>query len=312
MAYEERLEYPLNHNKQEAVNFVLEQVAGNHGILTAASIWLDTAADRIKWIESDGSTIHEIPLPSEGGGDADTLGGQSSAYHLSRANHTGTQTAATISDFATAVAALTIDAETLEGESLADVLDRANHTGTQLAATISNLAGTVQAYRLDQFAAPNTDLSAGSQKIINLTAGTANGHAVNVGQLNSAVAGLASTGYVDSAVAGIFDGVDEAYDTIQEIVAQLQEDETGLTALTTAVNARARKFTAAIGNGSLTEIDVVHNFGNRNNMWQVNEAATPWGVIRPGSGQVDANTLRLKFTTAPTTNQYVVQLTTQG
>lgn len=35
--------------------------------------------------------------------DSPLLGGQNSAYHLSRANHTGTQTASTISDFASAV-----------------------------------------------------------------------------------------------------------------------------------------------------------------------------------------------------------------
>lgn len=47
-------------------------------------------------------------------------------------------------------------------------LARANHTGTQLAVTISDLATTVQAYRHDQFAAPNTSVSWGSQKITNL------------------------------------------------------------------------------------------------------------------------------------------------
>lgn len=55
------------------------------------------------------------------------------------------------------------------GTAVIDVVARANHTGTQLASTISDLATTVQAYRLDQFAAPNTDLSAGSNKLINVT-----------------------------------------------------------------------------------------------------------------------------------------------
>ncbi len=46
-----------------------------------------------------------------------------------------------------------------------DPTARANHTGTQLAATISDLAATVQAYRLDQFAAPTGPLSVGGQRV---------------------------------------------------------------------------------------------------------------------------------------------------
>lgn len=60
------------------------------------------------------------------------------------------------------------DADTLEGESLADVLARANHTGTQAASTISDLATVVQAYRLDQFAAPTASVAMNSQKITGL------------------------------------------------------------------------------------------------------------------------------------------------
>lgn len=52
-------------------------------------------------------------------------------------------------------------------------LARANHTGTQTASTISDLATTVQGYRLDQFAAPTAAVSMNSQKITNLAAPTA-------------------------------------------------------------------------------------------------------------------------------------------
>lgn len=53
------------------------------------------------------------------------------------------------------------------GGSWKDPLARANHTGTQTASTISNLAATVQAYRLDQFAAPNIALDHGGQRASN-------------------------------------------------------------------------------------------------------------------------------------------------
>jgi hypothetical protein len=48
-----------------------------------------------------------------------------------------------------------------------DPLARANHTGTQTASTISDLAAVVQAYRLDQFAAPTSPLSLNGQRATN-------------------------------------------------------------------------------------------------------------------------------------------------
>lgn len=49
-----------------------------------------------------------------------------------------------------------------------DPLARANHTGTQVAATISDLASVVQGYRLDQFAAPTANVSMNNQRLINV------------------------------------------------------------------------------------------------------------------------------------------------
>jgi hypothetical protein len=74
-----------------------------------------------------------------------------------RATHTGTQLAATISDFDTAVtgsthAGLTDNPHSVTATQVGlgnvpntDATDRANHTGTQLAATISDLTSTVKA-----------------------------------------------------------------------------------------------------------------------------------------------------------------------
>jgi hypothetical protein len=61
------------------------------------------------------------------------------------------------------------DSLLLGGSALSAVLSRANHTGTQLASTISDLATAVQAYRLDQFAVPTADLSLNSHKLTNVT-----------------------------------------------------------------------------------------------------------------------------------------------
>lgn len=53
------------------------------------------------------------------------------------------------------------------GGTWKDPLARANHTGTQTASTISDLASVVQAYRLDQFAQPNTALNLNGQRATN-------------------------------------------------------------------------------------------------------------------------------------------------
>ncbi len=100
--------------------------------------------------------------------DSPLLGGQNSGYHLARANHTGSQTASTISDFDEAaqdavgtiltdsstvdftytdggptISAAVLDSPLLGGQNSAYHLARGNHTGTQLAATISDFSTAV-------------------------------------------------------------------------------------------------------------------------------------------------------------------------
>lgn len=79
------------------------------------------------------------------------------------------------------------------GTTAIDPLARANHSGTQTASTVSDLATVVKAYRLDEFAAPNTSVSMGTQKLTSLLAGTTGTDAVNKTQLD-AVAASAATG----------------------------------------------------------------------------------------------------------------------
>jgi hypothetical protein len=79
-------------------------------------------------------------------------------------------------------------------------LARANHTGTQVAATISDLATTVKAYTLDSFAAPVAALNINGQKLTSVAAGVAGTDAVNVTQMNTAIqsssAGISGKGSV--------------------------------------------------------------------------------------------------------------------
>jgi hypothetical protein len=65
-----------------------------------------------------------------------------------------------------------------------DPLARANHTGTQTASTVSDFDTQVRTSRLDQMAAPTVAVSVNSQKITNLANPVDNGDAVSLGYLN--------------------------------------------------------------------------------------------------------------------------------
>lgn len=71
-----------------------------------------------------------------------------------------------------------------------DPYARGNHSGTQTAATISDLATVVQAYRLDQFAVPTADLNLNNRKLTNVANGTSAGDAVTRAQLDAVSVGL--------------------------------------------------------------------------------------------------------------------------
>jgi hypothetical protein len=67
-------------------------------------------------------------------------------------------------------------------------LARANHTGTQTASTISDFDTAVRTSRLDQLAAPTADVSANGHKVTNVATASAAGDAVNLGDLQAALA----------------------------------------------------------------------------------------------------------------------------
>jgi hypothetical protein len=138
-----------------------------------------------------------------------------------RANHTGTQTASTISDFVATVKAVrlnelavpngvvsmanwkitNLDTPTQVGDAAnknyVDTGDtaakaRSNHTGTQAASTISDFVATVRAVRLDQMAAPAAAVPMGGQKITGLATPTAGTDAANKDYVDTTVGGLSS------------------------------------------------------------------------------------------------------------------------
>lgn len=83
-------------------------------------------------------------------------------------------------------AARKVDLEAVQ----AYAISRANHTGTQLAATIADFDTQVRTNRLDQLTAPTGSVGLASQKLINLLDPTANQDAATKAYVDAQLAGL--------------------------------------------------------------------------------------------------------------------------
>lgn len=112
--------------------------------------------------------------PSEGQMYWDTVGHRFYTYN---ANASAWQLAATNSDL-------------LQAQNGAYYLSRANHTGSQLAATISNLQSTVIAYTLDTFSAPVAAVGLNGQRITGLGAPSVSTDAATKAYVDATAQGL--------------------------------------------------------------------------------------------------------------------------
>jgi hypothetical protein len=116
----------------------------------------------------------------------------SAAIAKSKLNLGGTITSADLVD-GTIVATDIADGTITAAKLVSDPYARANHTGTQLAATISDFDTQVRTSRLDQMAAPTGSVSVNSQKITNLATPTANTDASTKLYVDTKVADLVNS-----------------------------------------------------------------------------------------------------------------------
>ena len=89
-------------------------------------------------------------------------------------------------------AASLLDADKLDGQEGTYYLSRANHTGTQTASTISDFDTQVRTSRLDQMAAPTADVSLNTRKITGLGTPTADTDAATKGYVDGVAQGLSA------------------------------------------------------------------------------------------------------------------------
>lgn len=156
-----------------------------------------------------------------------------------------------------------------------DPLARANHTGTQLAATISDLAAAVQAYRLDQFAAPTSAVAMGGQRLTNLGTPTNANDAARLADVQNAAAGIdikpsvraASTGNVNvSSPGATLDGVTLAATDRVLLKSQTSATENGLYVWNGAATAMTRTTDVLTPN---TFVFVEEGTANDNTAWMI-------------------------------------------
>ncbi len=84
------------------------------------------------------------------------------------------------------------NSDALQGQVGTYYLNRANHTGTQLAATISNFAAAAQALTLDTFSAPVALVNFNSQRLTNLATPLSPNDAANKSYVDSTAQGLSA------------------------------------------------------------------------------------------------------------------------
>ena len=75
---------------------------------------------------------------------------------------------------------------------------------------------------------------------------------------------------------------------------------------------RVKGFAQNVGDNAATQIDVTHNLATRDVHVEVVRNATPWDTIDCDVERPDANTVRLRFASAPTSNQFRALISTIG
>jgi hypothetical protein len=161
----------------------------NADINTAAAI----AATKIAGTavtQADTGTVTSTMIANGTIVDADV--NASAAIAKSKLNLGGTITSADLVD-GTIVATDIADGTITAAKLVSDPYARANHTGTQLAATISDFDTQVRTSRLDQMAAPTGSVSVNSQKITSLATPTVNTDAATKLYVDTKVADLVNS-----------------------------------------------------------------------------------------------------------------------
>lgn len=127
-------------------------------------------------------------------------------------------------------------------------------------------------------------------------------------QTKATAAQTAAQTYTDNKIATLVNSAPGTLDTLNELASALGDDPNFATTITNLINARTRKYSAAIGDGAATTFNIVHNFNTLDTTISLREVSTGNLVITDVQ-TVDANTIKILFATAPSSGQYKATIT---
>ena len=166
--------------------------AGSAATLTTGRDFQLTGDVEASAVSFNGSTSVNLVTSIATGSIVNADVNASAAIAKSKLNLGGTITSADLVD-GTIVATDIADGTITAAKMVTDPYARANHTGTQTASTISNFDTQVRTSRLDQMAAPTGSVSVNSQKITSLATPTVNTDAATKLYVDTKVADLVNS-----------------------------------------------------------------------------------------------------------------------
>ncbi len=180
----------IDLNGNQLLGFRAEELAADPtgGGLYEGRVWYNTVSHLLKYY--NGTTTVVI-----------TSGVSSLTVDNSSIEDIGSGSAPSIRVKALGVTNAMLAGSIANGKLATDPLARANHTGTQTASTISDFDTQVRTSRLDQMAAAGADVSMGTHKITNVTDPSSAQDAATKAYVDSVAAGLSPKDSVRAATA---------------------------------------------------------------------------------------------------------------
>lgn len=224
----------IDLNKNELQNVALQNLSSDPANPVSGQIYFNTTDNVVKQYNG---TAWKVQTQSGSISNSDIASNAAIALSklatdpLARANHTGTQTASTISDFATAALSATASAYDAAGAATSAVSTHAALTTTH--GVTGSIVGTSDSQTLTNKTlgsgtSLSANLNANSNKITNVTTPTSNGDAAN-------------KTYVDTAVANLVASAPSTLDTLNELAAALGNDASFSTTVTTSIGGKVSK-----------------------------------------------------------------------
>lgn len=148
--------------------------------------------------------------------------------------------------------------------------------------------------------------TAGSISWSTLTAAEVGAETTAGAQAKATTAETNAKAYTDTKVADLISSAPGTLDTLNELAAALGDDPNFATTITNLINARTRKYSVNIGDGTATTITITHGLNTMDVAVSLREAASPYNAVITDWQIVDVNSIKIIFAVAPTAAQYRV------